>query len=279
MGYPKIGYGCSTDKTALDDELYALLKRVKRSSPHRSDFFQRTHELIAAGADVNQAGRPKGPLMAVVLYSNLSAEGEDIFKALLEHGADPNLPVAGLSTYVGQLRTAYSHVAQIAVSERILPSVCIRLITLLAESGADLNRQTRHGCTALDNALWRLWQWEHWFDLQRLRGQDGPYIRELELGFSLLTCARPFSSLVETILELGGRPSLCTEDQAIDCLERMERIREGCMDARNEALDKAAASRMEVEEYFTTTRIRDAEPRKGFAQMDVGEATVLAAFR
>ena len=163
MGYPKIGYSSSPDKAAINDELYALMKRLKRGSPRGSTSLRRTKELIAAGADVNQPGRPRGPLIAVVLCSNLVSEGEDIFRTLLEHGADPNTPVSGLSTAIAERRIPYSHVAQIAVSERILPTACIRLISLLAERGADLNKKTRNGCTALDIAMWRLWQWEQWF--------------------------------------------------------------------------------------------------------------------
>ncbi len=127
--------------------------------------------------------------------------------------------------------------------------------------------------------MWRLWQWEQWFDFQRLRGSNGPYSRELELGFNLLTCAVPFSNLVEAILDLGGQPALFRKDQAVRCLERMERVREGCADARNEALAKAAASGMEVEEYFMRTRVCDAGLKMGFAQMDVGEPTLPVAFR
>ncbi len=280
MGYPKVGCLLAGSTSAINDELYALVKRLKRSSSRRFTVLDDVKRLIAAGADVNQTGRPKGPLLAVVLSSKfVRDETEEVAQMLLQHRADPNAPVRGLYTAIGQKRLPCSHVAQLAVSEHILPNVCIRLILLLAEHGADLNRRARNGCTALDIAILRLSEWEHWFDFQRLRGTNGPYSRELELGFSLLTCAVPFSTLVEVILGLGGQPALFRKDQAEKCLERMERIREGCADARNEALAKAAASGLELEEYFMSARVCDAGLKMGFAQMDVGDPTFPVTLR
>lgn len=261
MGYPKNGYDVPTVRTSLDDELYALVKRLKRmSSTKASTLLDRANKLIAAGADLDQTGRPRGPLLAVILGPYMTDEREAMFRTLLEQGANPNAPVSGLSTFIADQPVRYTSLAQVAVSERMSPVICGRLMKLLAKYGADLNTRTRNGWTALDIATCRLWDWEQQFDLQRTAGADGPYSCE-GVGFMLLAHMPPCLRLVEIVVELGGRPSLWTETQVQNCRERLGRIYENCFEARQKISIKAEISGMESEHYFS------------FARMDVGEPT------
>lgn len=256
----------------LDDELYALTKRLKFGGARWvATVLDRVNELIAAGADLNQTGRPGGPLLAVVLSSNMTDEKEAVFRTILEQGADPKAPVSGLSTYLAGQRVYFTSLAQVAVSERMWPLICCRLITLLVKHGADLNAKTRNGCTALDIAMYRLWGWEERFDLQRTAGANGAYHSEMATGFSLVAYMPPFWKLVETVIQLGGLPSLWTEAQVKNCQERLARIHEGCLDAREEGFAKAEALGMDPEHYFSTTPLGDGVG--SFARMDVGEPT------
>lgn len=261
-----------TDKAAIDDALYALVKRLKRGSAAKAAMWlDSAKELIVAGADLDQMDRPKGPLLAVILGAYMTDDREALFRTILESGANPNAPVSGLSTFVAEERVRYTSLAQVAVSEWMMPTTCCRLITLLAQHGADLNAKTRNGFTALDIAMSRLWEWEERFEMRKAAGTGGAYSFEIAHGFMLIFYAPPFLKLVETVIERGGLPSLWTEAQVKNCRERMARILEGCWDVRQEGFAKAEAAGMEPELYFETTKLGN--QAKSIRRMVVGEPT------
>ena len=262
-----------TDKAAIDDALYALAKQRKRVSVAKSAMWLNSaKELIAAGADLDQMDRPRGPLLAVILGSYMTDDREALFRTILEAGANPNAPVSGLSTFVAEQEVRYTSLAQVAVSEGIIPMTCCRLITLLAQHGADLNAKTRNGFTALDIAMSRLWEWEDRFEMRKVTGTGGPYSFEILHASTLVFHAPPFLRLVEIVIEQGGLPSLWTKAQVKNCHERMGRILEGCRGIRQEGFAKAKAAGMESEIYFETTKLEN--HAKSVARMVVGEPTL-----
>lgn len=266
---------------SLNTDLCSVVKRLTRGRDlaTKAPLYARAAELVAAGANVNQKIGRKGPLLGMILRLQSVQEKENLVRAFLKHGADPNAPVTGLfvelhADGMNAFRVHFTHLTQIPAAPPLQPGTCGKLVTLLVRSGAELNSKTREGLTAFDLAMWQLWKLERYFEHQKIRFAKRYYSDELDAACDLIGYTPSALELVGTIRDLGGIPSMWSPEQVDNCTARMNRVYDVCREARLELIARAAEAGADSEVYFNRTIMKETDP-VSFARMNVGDPTAL----